>query len=169
MELATCLCSSGHGVGNMFMFVLSWSWQHVYVCPVMWLAVCLSCCGVGNMSVLSRGLQYVYICLVMGLKMCLCLACLGDDSPWYNWHGWLAIKNLFSVCVDVDSVHLVMELTMWLCLSCHGVSNMFILSWSWPYVIMPFLSRRLQYVDACLVMELAIYDHAFPVKEIAAC
>ena len=46
---------------------------------------------------------------------------------------------------------------------------MLVLSWSWPYMIMLFLSRRLQYVDACLVMELAMYDYAFPVKEIAVC
>ena len=29
------------------------------------------------------------------------------------------------------------------------------LSWSWPHMIMLFLSRRLQYVNACLV-ELAV-------------
>ena len=52
---------------------------------------------------------------------------------------------------------------------------MFILSWSWPDMIMSIfpvkeiavLSWSWQYVY--LVMELAIYDYAFPVKEIAVC
>ena len=76
--------------------------------------------------------------------------------------------SILSWSWQCDCVCLVMELAI--CLSCHGVGHMWsclscqgdcsmlmlVLSWSWPYMIMLFLSRRLQHVNACLVVELAV-------------
>ena len=109
----------------MFVSVLSWSWQYVYLAIELTMCLYLSCHGVSNMFILSWSWPYM-IMPFLSRRLQYVNACLAVECIGLSGH---IIGRMFRQYV---SACLVVEFAVCIGLSCHGIGGMFrpVLSWS---------------------------------------